>query len=127
MVCGWGDHRQATLTPYWHESGHRCGSHDSTSAGVRTRGFKSGGGMRGTPVARRPADAGAGDAPTVTRHAVEHREVVVVPASSGAPLQAGSGEGVSASSNPVPNLPMPAVARAQRLSAPMESSHHPKS
>ena len=41
--------------------------------------------MRGTPVARRPADAAAGDAPTVARHAVEHREVVVVPASSGAP------------------------------------------
>ena len=61
--------------------------------------------MRGTPVARRPADAAAGDAPTVTRHAVEHREVVVVPASSDAPLQAGSGEGVSAPSNPVPNLP----------------------
>ena len=60
--------------------------------------------MRGTPVAGRRADAAAGDAPTVTRHAVEHREVVVVPASSGAPLQAGS-EGVSAPSNRVPNLP----------------------
>ena len=83
--------------------------------------------MRGTPVARRPADAAAGDAPTVTRHAVEHRDVVVVPASSGAPLQAGSGEGVSAPSNPVPNLPKPAVARAQPSSAPVESSHHPKS
>ena len=39
--------------------------------------------MRGTPVVGRPADATAGDAPTVTRHAVEYREVVVVPASSG--------------------------------------------
>ena len=48
--------------------------------------------MRSTLVAGRPADAAAGDAPTVTRHAVEHREVVVVLASSGAPLQAGSGE-----------------------------------
>ena len=36
--------------------------------------------MRDTPVAGRPADAAAGDAPTVTRHAVEHRKVVVVPA-----------------------------------------------
>ena len=61
--------------------------------------------MKGTLVAGRPAVAAAGDAPTVTRHAVEQRVVVVVPANSGAPLQAGSGEGVSASSNPVPNLP----------------------
>ena len=81
--------------------------------------------MRSTPVAGRPADAAAGDAPTVTRHAVEHREVVVVPASSGAPLQAGSGEGVSAPSNPVPNLPKPTVARAQPSSAAVESSHYP--
>ena len=72
----------------------------------------------------RPADAAAGYVPTVTRHAVEHREVVVVPASSGAPLQAGSGEGVSAPSNPVPNLPKPTVARAQPSSAAVESSHH---
>ena len=36
--------------------------------------------MRGTPVA-------AGDVHTVTRHAVEQREVIVAPASSGAPLQ----------------------------------------
>ena len=34
-------------SPHWHESGHRCSSHDSTSAGVRTRGFKSGGGHEG--------------------------------------------------------------------------------
>ena len=81
--------------------------------------------MRGTPVAGRPADAAAGDAPTVTRHAVEHGEVLVVPASSGAPLQAGSGDGVSAPSNPVPNLPKPTVARAQPSSATVESSHHP--
>ena len=81
--------------------------------------------MRGTPVAGRPADAAAGDAPTVTRHAVEHGEVVVVLASSGAQLQAGSGEGVSAPSNPVPNLPKPTVARAQPSSAAVESSHHP--
>ena len=79
--------------------------------------------MRGTPVAGRPADAAAGDAPTVTRHAVVHSEVIVVPASSGAPLQAGS-EGVSAPSNPVPNLPKPTVARAQPSSAAVESSHH---
>ena len=81
--------------------------------------------MRRTPVAGRPADATAGDAPTVTRHAVEHREVVVVPASSGAPLQAGSGEGVSAPSNPVPNLPKLTVARAQPSSSAVESSHYP--
>ena len=74
--------------------------------------------MRSTPVARRQADAAAGDAPTVTRHAVEHREVTVVLGSSGALLQAGSGEGVSAPSNPVPNLPQPS-------SAAVESSHHP--
>ena len=82
-------------SPHWHESGHRSDLHDSTSAGVRTRGFESGGGY----------DASPDDAPTVTRHAVEHREVVVLPANSGAPLQAGSGEGVSVNSNPVPNLP----------------------
>ena len=84
---------------------------------MKTRGFKSGG-------AGRPADATAGDAPTVTRHVVEQREVIVVLASSGAPLQAGSGEGVSASSNPVPNLPKPTVARTQP-SAAVENSHHP--
>ena len=72
-----------------------------------------GGHMSVTPVAGRAADAVAGYAPTVTRHAVEQREVIVVPASSGAPLQAGSGEGVSAPSNPVPNLPKPTVARAR--------------
>ena len=65
-------------------------------------------------VAGRPAEAAAGDAPTLTRHAVEHREVIVVPASSGAP---GSGEGVSASSNPVPNLPKPTVAMALQWKA----------
>ena len=81
--------------------------------------------MKGTPVAGRRADAAAGDAPTVTRHAVEQRKVIVVPASSGAPLQEGSGEGVSASSNRVPNLPKPTVARAQPSSAAVESSHHP--
>ena len=81
--------------------------------------------MRGTPVAGRPADAAADDARTVTRHAVERREVIVVPAISGAPLQPGSGEDVSAPSNPVPNLPKPTVARAQPSSAAVESSHHP--
>ena len=81
--------------------------------------------MRSTPVAGRPADAAAGYAPTVTRHAVEQGEVSVVPASSAAPLQAGSGEGVGASSNPIPNLPRPTVARAQPSSAAVESSHHP--
>ena len=39
-------------SPHWHESGHRCGSHDSTSAGVRTRGFKSGGGHEGHTCCR---------------------------------------------------------------------------
>ena len=113
-------------SPHWHESGHRCDSHDSTSAGeseledsnlvVATR---------STPVAGRPADAAAGDAPTVTRHVVEQRELIVVPASSGAPLQAGSGEGISAPSSPVPNLLKPTVVRAQPSSAAVESSHHP--
>ena len=81
--------------------------------------------MRGTPVAGRPADAAADDAATVTRHEVERREVIVVPAISGAPLQAGNGEGVSAPSNPVKNLPKPTVARAQPSSAAVESRHHP--
>ena len=81
--------------------------------------------MRSTPVAGRPADVAAGDAPTVTRQAVERKEVIVVPAISGAPLQVGSGEGVSAPSNPVPNLPRPTVARAQPSSAAVESSQHP--
>ena len=81
--------------------------------------------MRCTPVAERPADAAADDALTVTRHAAKRREVIVVPAISGAPLQAGSGEGDSAPSNPVPNLPKPTVARAQPSSAAVESSHHP--
>ena len=56
---------------------------------------------------------------------MEQSEVIVVLASSGAPLQAGSGEGVSAPSNQVPNLPKPTVARAQPSSAAVESSHHP--
>ena len=59
------------------------------------------------------------------RAAAEHREVVVVLASSGAPLQAGSGEGVSAPSNPVPNLPKPTVSRAQPPSSAVESGHYP--
>ena len=42
--------------------------------------------------------------------------MIVVPGSFGAPLQAGSGEGVSASSNPVPNLPEPTRLRGH--------SHH---
>ena len=112
-------------SPHWHESGHRCGSHDSTSAGVRTRGFKSGGGHEGGAHLL-PDDQLMWQLVThVTRHAVEHGEVVVVPASSGAPLQAGSGEGVSEPSNPVPNLPKPTVARAQPSSAAVESSHQP--
>ena len=81
--------------------------------------------MRSTPVAGRPAGASADDAPTVTRHAVERREVTIVLAISGAPLQAGSGEDVSTHYNPVPNLPKPTVARAQPSSAAVESSHHP--
>ena len=64
-------------------------------------------------------------APTVTRHAVERREVIVVTVMSSAPLQAGSGEDVSAPSNPVPNLPKPTVTRAEPSSAAVESSHHP--
>ena len=72
--------------------------------------------MRGTPVAGRPADVAADDAPTVTRHAAKRKEAIVVPAISGAPLQVG-GEGVSAPPNPVPNLPEPTVARAQQSSA----------
>ena len=80
---------------------------------------------RGTPVDRRPAEAAAGDARTVTRHAVEQREVIVVPASSGAPLEVGSGEGVSAPPNPVPNLPKPRIAKAHSSWAAAESTEHP--
>ena len=109
-------------SPHWHESGHRCGSHDSLPTSEREDSNLVVA-MRGTQVAGRSADVAAGDTPTVTRHAVEQREVIVVPASSGAPLQAGSGEGVSAPSNPVPNLPKPTVARAQPSSAAVESSH----
>ena len=71
-------------TPHRHESGHRCSSHVSTSADMRTRGVKSSGGHESTPVTGRPAGAAAGDAPTVTRHAVERKEVIVVLAISGA-------------------------------------------
>ena len=81
--------------------------------------------VRGTPVAGRPADSAAGDAPTVTRHAVEQREVIVVLQGLAPHCKAGSGEGVSAPSNPDPNLPKPTVARAQPSSAAVESSHHP--
>ena len=31
-------------SPYWHAGGHRCSSHDSTFADIRTRGVKFGGG-----------------------------------------------------------------------------------
>ena len=63
-------------------------------------------------MAGRPADGGAGDTPTVTRHTFE-REVIVVPAIFGVPMQVGSGEGVSA---PPSTQPSP---------APVESSQHP--
>ena len=82
--------------------------------------------MRGTPVAGRPADVAAGDAPTVARHAGERKEVIVVPASSGAPMQGGSGEGASASSSPVPNLPKPMVERTETSAVEGESSHNPR-
>ena len=74
--------------------------------------------VRGTPVARRPADAAAGDAPTVTRHAVEHGEGSWF-------LRALAPHCKRAPSNPVPNLLEPTVARAQPSSAAVESSHHP--
>ena len=53
-----------------HESGHRCRSHDSTFVVIRTRGIKSSGGHE---FHTQPADAAAGDTPTVTRHAMEKR------------------------------------------------------
>ena len=37
---------------HWYKIGHRCGSHDSTSTGVRTRGGKSGGGHEGNTCCR---------------------------------------------------------------------------
>ena len=56
---------------------------------------------------------------------MDQREVIAVPASSGALLQAGSGEGANAPSNPVSNLPKPTVARAQPSSSAVESSRSP--
>ena len=81
--------------------------------------------MRSTPVAGRSADVATGDVPTVTRNVGERKEVIVVLASSDAPLQGGSGEGVSASSNPVPNLPKRTFARAQPSPAAGESCQYP--
>ena len=52
--------------------------------------------MRSTPVAGRPADVAAGDAPTVTRHAGRAKRGDRGSASSGASTQGGNGEGVSA-------------------------------
>ena len=68
-------------------------------------------------MAGRPADAAACDAPTVTRRAVVRREVIVVSANSGAPMQVGSGEGVSAPPHLDSNMPEPVVARAQSSAA----------
>ena len=56
---------------------------------------------------------------------MERKEVLVVPAVSGVPFQVGSGEGVSTSPNPVPNLPKRRVAKAQSSSAAVESSQRP--
>ena len=90
LVCGWGDHRQATLTSMAREWNivvartiRRLPASEREDSNLVVA-------MRGTPVAGRPADAAADHAPTVTRHAVERREVIVVPAISGAPPQAGS-------------------------------------
>ena len=125
MVCGWDDLRQVTRTSsardwasLWPARLDVCRHQNARSQGSVVA-------MRGTPVAARAADAAAGDAHTVTRHAVEEREVIVVLASSRAPLQVSSGEGVSAPPNQVPNLPKPTVARAQSSPAAVESSQHP--
>ena len=83
--CGlWLGRSQTSNAPHRHESGHRCSSHVSTPADMRTRGVKSSGGHESTPVTGRPAGAAAGDVPTVTRHAVERKEVIMVLAISGA-------------------------------------------
>ena len=111
MVCGWNDHSQGNA----HLFGTRVGIVAARTIRRLPTSEREESSL--VPVARRPADAAAGDAPTVTRHAVEQSEVIVVPAISAPPLQADSGEGVSASSNPVPNLPEPTVARAQPSSA----------
>ena len=68
--------------------------------------------MRSTPVAGWPADAAAGDTPTVTRHAVERRDVIVVPACCGAPMQVGSRESVSVPPQLGSIMPEPLVPRA---------------
>ena len=111
-------------SPHWHESGHRCGSHDSTFAFIRTRGIKFSGGYVEHTCGWTAAEGAAGDAATVTRHVVERRGVIMVFARSGAPLQVGGCETVSAPPNPVRNLLAPVVARAQLSSAAAESSHH---
>ena len=77
-------------SPPRHESVHRCGSHDSTFDVDRTRGRELSGGHEEQTGVGRPADVAAGDAPIVTRHAVERREVIVVPACSDATMQAGA-------------------------------------
>ena len=74
--------------------------------------------MRGIPAAGRPADVAADDALTVTRHAVERRDVIVVPANPGAQMQEGS---IRASLIPTDDLPEPVSARAQSSSAAVES------
>ena len=68
MVCGWGDHRQATLTTMarewtslWLARFDVC---RRQNARIQI--------WWPTPVGGRPAEAAAGDAPTVTEHAVEH-------------------------------------------------------
>ena len=61
--------------------------------------------------------------PPVTKHIVERRKMFVVPAISGAPLQVGSGESVSAPRNTVPNLPEPFVVRAQASLAAVKAAN----
>ena len=75
MVCGLGDHREATLTSLAEEWASLWLARFDVCRRQNAR-IPIWWWPRGTPVAGRPADASAGDAPTVTRHAVEQREVI---------------------------------------------------
>ena len=112
QACVWfvvGTITDKQRSPHWHESEHRCPSSEREESSSVVA-------MRHT-CGWTAAEGAAGDAPTVTRHVVERREVIMVLARSGAPLQVGGGETVTAPPNPVRNLLEPVVARAQLSSA----------
>ena len=105
--------------PLRHETGHRCSPRISTFADIRTRG---GGAMHwpDSLLTRQLAMH------TPCRGTLWSKEKCSWLLQSLAPhCKVGSGDGVSAPPNPVPNFPKPTVARAQSSSAEVESSQHP--